>query len=78
MLIENLNNAISTPHLPPPHFLVFKDRFLCVALGYPGTFSINQIGLELRDPGPASLVLGLKVGLKACATILSLLFVVMR
>ena len=54
MLIENLNNTISTPHLPPPHFLVFKDRFLCVALGYPGTFSIDQVGLELRDPGPAS------------------------
>jgi hypothetical protein len=55
---------------------VFKTGFLCVALaGCPGTYSVDQADLELRDlPAPASQMLGLK----ACATtawlLLSFLF----
>jgi hypothetical protein len=44
--------------------LLFKTGFLC-SLGCPGTHSIEQAGLKLRNPpSSASLVLGLK----ACAT----------
>jgi hypothetical protein len=43
----------------------FEAGFLCVALGCPGTHSVDQAGLELRNPpASASQVLGLK----ACAT----------
>jgi hypothetical protein len=52
-------------------FLVFRDRVLCIACislyspGCPGTHSVDQAGLELRNPpASASRVLGLK----ACAT----------
>ena len=43
-------------------FLVFETGFLCVALaGCPGTHSVDQAGLELRNPpASASQVLGLK------------------
>jgi hypothetical protein len=34
-------------------FLVFQDRVYLWSLGYPGTHSVNQAGLELKDP-PAS------------------------
>jgi hypothetical protein len=45
--------------------LFFKTGFLCVAPGCPGTHSIAQAGLELRNlPVSASQVLELK----ACAT----------
>jgi hypothetical protein len=46
-------------------FLVFRDRVSLCSPGYPGTHSVDQVGLELRNPpASASRVLGLK----ACAT----------
>jgi hypothetical protein len=45
--------------------LVFRDRVSLYSSGCPGTHSIDQAGLELRNPpASASQVLGLK----ACAT----------
>jgi hypothetical protein len=42
-------------------FLVFRDRVSLCSPGYPGTHSVDQIGLELRNPpASASRVLGLK------------------
>jgi hypothetical protein len=47
-------------------FLVFQDRVSLYSSGCPGTHSVDQAGLELRNlPASASQVLGLK----ACATI---------
>ena len=46
-------------------FLVFRDRVSLCSPGCPGTHSVDQAGLELRNlPASASWVLGLK----ACAT----------
>jgi hypothetical protein len=46
-------------------FFVFLDRVSLCSLGCPGTHSVDQAGLELRNPpASASQVLGLK----ACAT----------
>jgi hypothetical protein len=46
-------------------FFVFRDRVSLCIPGYPGTHSVDQAGLELRNPlASASQVLGLKV----CAT----------
>jgi hypothetical protein len=46
-------------------FLIFRDRVSLCSPGCPGTHSVDQAGLELRNPpAPASQVLGLK----ACAT----------
>jgi hypothetical protein len=46
-------------------FLVFLDRVSLCSSGCPGTHSVDQSGLELRNlPASASQVLGLK----ACAT----------
>jgi hypothetical protein len=46
-------------------FLVFRDRVFLCSPGCPGTHSVDQAGLELRNPPvSASRVLGLK----ACAT----------
>jgi hypothetical protein len=46
-------------------FLVFRDRVPLCSPGCPGTHSVDQAGLELRNPpASASQVLGLK----ACAT----------
>jgi hypothetical protein len=46
-------------------FLVFRDRVSLCSPGCPGTHSVDQAGLELRNlPASASQVLGLKV----CAT----------
>jgi hypothetical protein len=46
-------------------FLCFQDRVSLYSSGCPGTHSIDQAGLELRNlPASASQVLGLK----ACAT----------
>jgi hypothetical protein len=46
-------------------FLVFRDRVSLYSPGCPGTHSVDQAGLELRNPpASASRVLGLK----ACAT----------
>jgi hypothetical protein len=40
--------------------VVFKKEFLCVALGCPGTYSVDQAGLKRRNsPASASQVLGL-------------------
>ena len=45
--------------------MVFRDRVSLYSLGCPGTHSVDQAGLELRNPpASASQVLGLKV----CAT----------
>jgi hypothetical protein len=45
--------------------LFFETGFLCIVLADPGTHSVDQAGLELRNPpASASRVLGLK----ACAT----------
>jgi hypothetical protein len=42
-------------------FLVFRDRVSLYSLGCPGTHSIDQAGLELRNlPVSAYQVLGLK------------------
>jgi hypothetical protein len=47
------------------YFLVFQDRVSLCSLGCPGTHSVDQAGLELRNPpASASQVLGLK----ACDT----------
>jgi hypothetical protein len=47
-------------------FLVFRDRVSLCSPGCPGTHSVDQAGLELRNPpASASRVLGLK----ACATL---------
>jgi hypothetical protein len=46
-------------------FWFFETGFLCIALGCPGTHSVDQAGLKLRNPpASASRVLGLK----ACTT----------
>jgi hypothetical protein len=46
-------------------FLVFQDRVSLYSPGWPGTHSVDQAGLELRNlPASASQVLGLK----ACTT----------
>jgi hypothetical protein len=45
--------------------LFFRDRVFLCSPGCPGTHSVNQAGLELRNP-PASVYRVL--GLKACAT----------
>jgi hypothetical protein len=46
-------------------FVVLRDRVSLYSPGCPGTHSVDQAGLELRDPpASASQVLGLK----ACAT----------
>jgi hypothetical protein len=46
-------------------YLVFRDRVSLYSSGCPGTYSVDQAGLELRNlPPSASQVLGLK----ACAT----------
>jgi hypothetical protein len=47
------------------YLLVFQDRVSLYCPGCPGTHSVDQAGLELRNlPASASQVLGLK----ACAT----------
>jgi hypothetical protein len=43
-------------------FFVFRDRVSLYSLGCPGTHSVDQAGLELRNlPASVSQVLGLKV-----------------
>jgi hypothetical protein len=43
-------------------FGFLETGFLCVDLGSPGSHSVDQAGLKLRDPpASASRVLGLKV-----------------
>lgn len=53
-------------------FLFFSDRVFLCSPCYPGTLSVDQAGLELRDPPvSASHVLGLK----ACAITVQLMIV---
>jgi hypothetical protein len=53
------------------YFLVFWDRVSLCSPACPGTHSVDQAGLELRNPpASASRVLGLK----ACATMLGFTF----
>jgi hypothetical protein len=52
-------------------FNFFRDRVSLCSPGCPGTYSVDQAGLELRNsPASASQVLGLK----ACATTPGFLF----
>jgi hypothetical protein len=54
-------------------FLVFRDRVSLYSPGCSGTHSVDQAGLELRNPpASASQVLGLK----ACATTAQDLFII--
>jgi hypothetical protein len=46
-------------------FLVFRDRVSLCMPGCPGTYSVNQAGLELRNPPACACQL---IGLKAWAT----------
>jgi hypothetical protein len=46
-------------------FFFLQDRVSLCSLGCPGTHTVDQAGLELRNP-PASV--SLVLGLKACAT----------
>jgi hypothetical protein len=46
-------------------FLVFRDRVSLCSPGCPGTHSVDQAGLKLRNP-PASV--SQMLGLKVCAT----------
>jgi hypothetical protein len=46
-------------------FFFFQDRVSLYSPGCPGTHSVDQAGLKLRDP-PASA--SQELGLKACAT----------
>jgi hypothetical protein len=46
-------------------FLVFQDKVSLCSLGCPGTHSVDQAGLKLRNP-PASA--SQVMGLKACTT----------
>jgi hypothetical protein len=55
--------------------LVFRDSVSLYSPGCPGTHSVDQAGLELRNlPASASRVLGLK----ACATTPGLFFLFMN
>jgi hypothetical protein len=48
-------------------FVLFWDRVSLCSSGCPGTHSVNQAGLRLRDL-PASAFSSQVLGLKACAT----------
>jgi hypothetical protein len=42
--------------------LLLQDRVSLCSSGHPGTYSVDQVSLDIRDPFPsASWVLGLKV-----------------
>jgi hypothetical protein len=60
------SSLLSQLSIPLTFFFFFETGFLCVASpGCPGTHSVDQAGLEHRNPpASASQVLGLK----ACAT----------
>jgi hypothetical protein len=71
-MIYNLINILKLYFVKGPFFffffsffLVFRDRVSLCSPGCPGSHSVDQAGLELRNlPASASQVLGLK----ACAT----------
>jgi hypothetical protein len=50
-------------------FFFFRDRVSLISSSYPGTHSVDQAGLELRNP-PASV--SQVLGLKECATTLGI------
>ena len=56
-------------------FVCFFNRVSLCSLGCPGTHSVDQVGLELRNP-PASV--SQMLGLKVCATVPSFLFKVRK
>jgi hypothetical protein len=59
---------------PPPLFFFFLDRVSLCSPGCPGTHSVDQAGLELRNlPASASQLLGLK----ACAIAARLLLLLL-
>jgi hypothetical protein len=69
----NLKFVMTNLHCPPDYIFVFvfvflfvfRDRVSLCSPGCPGTHSVDQAGLKLRNlPASASRVLGLK----ACAT----------
>jgi hypothetical protein len=60
-----LLTADSSPATFTVCLFVFRDRVSLCSPGCPGTHSVNQAGLELRNP-PASA--SQVPGLKACAT----------
>lgn len=54
---------ITEPSLQLPHFYLLKDRVSLCGLCCPGTCSIDEAGLELRNPtDSATQVLRLKAG----------------
>jgi hypothetical protein len=64
-LLGNKQNKTKQGVSKDPCCFFFVCLFLCVVLADPGTHSVDQAGLEIRNPhASASLVLGLK----ACAT----------
>jgi hypothetical protein len=56
--------------------LVFQDRVSLYNPGRPGTHSVDQAGLELRNP-PASASASQVLGLKACANTVQKVLVVL-
>jgi hypothetical protein len=59
---EEQSGALTHWAISPARFLVFWDRVSLCSLGCPGTHSVDQAGLKLRNPpASASPVLGLKV-----------------
>jgi hypothetical protein len=76
LLVEAVTYNFLPPPPPPSLFFSFSETgfFLC-SPGCPGICSVDQAGLELRNP-PAS---GSQVlGLKACATIAWLVLLVIQ
>jgi hypothetical protein len=63
LLIHSIASVTGLVELP--FFLVFRDRVSLCSPGCPGTHSVDQAGLKLRNP-PASAPQML--GLKMCAT----------
>jgi hypothetical protein len=60
-----LYHVVFIPMLEDPCIIFFQNRVSLFSPGCPGTHSVDQAGLELRNPpASASQVLGLKV----CAT----------
>jgi hypothetical protein len=57
----SIHPSLLPSFLPPPPILVFQDRVSLCSPGCPGTHSVDQAGLELRNPpASASQLLGLK------------------
>jgi hypothetical protein len=64
-LLDSLIKCLSRWYFNVCLFLFFRDRASLCSPGFPGTHSVDQAGLKLRNsPASASRVRGLK----ACAT----------